>query len=106
MLALRDERGMPSECWYYGLYVIEFVWSPEGSYVVYSYVVYPLFGEFVYWMCDSYVCVVQRRCNFDVQLVRFRYRSYEFLVMECCMTRDCGAFGLFIVRGVQRVCQR
>ena len=28
----------------------------EGSCVVY-YVVYPLLGEFVFWMCDSYVFV-------------------------------------------------
>ena len=64
---------------------------------IYSYsVVYPLFGELVFRMCDSHVCVVQRRCNFDVQFVRFRARAYEFLseVMECCMTRMCGAFDL------------
>ena len=41
-------------------------------------VVYYSFGKFVILMCDSYVCVVLRRCNFDVRLVRFRGRGYEF----------------------------
>lgn len=33
---------------------------------IYSYDVYPLFVEFVFWMRHSYVCVVQRLCNFDI----------------------------------------
>ena len=54
-------------------------------------------------MCDQYVCVVQRRCNltcgvhdFDVRLARFRACAYEFEVMECCATRNCGAFILYV----------
>ena len=38
-----------------------------------------VFGEFVFWMCDSYFCVVQRHCNYDVRHVRFQARAYEFL---------------------------
>ena len=36
VLGLRTERGMPFECSYCCLSVVEFVWSPEGSYAAYS----------------------------------------------------------------------
>ena len=61
----------------------------------------------LYFGCATHVYVVQRCCNYDVRHVRFQARAYEFLdkVIEFCMTRCCGAFGSFIVCGVQRVCQ-
>ena len=48
----------------------------------------------------SYVCIVQRRCNLDVRLVRFRAHACEFLseVMQCCVTCNCGVFILMYVR--------
>ena len=50
-------------------------------------------------MCDFYVGVAQRRYNFDVRLVRFRPRAYEFQseVVECSVTCNCGAFILMYV---------
>ena len=46
-------------------------------------------------------CVLQRLCNFDQRLVRFRARAHEFLseVMECTVTRDCGEF-IFLYVGL------
>ena len=35
VLGLRTERGIPYECLYCCLYVVELVCSPQGSYVAY-----------------------------------------------------------------------
>ena len=53
--------------------------------------------------------LVRRVCILDVGLVRFRARACDFLseVLECCMIRNCGAFGLLNVRiKACAVCQR
>ena len=42
------------------------------------YVVYSLFGGFVFFMCDSYVCVVQRRCNLTCDLHAFELGLVDF----------------------------
>ena len=82
--------------------------SPQGvrTLFIYYYIVYRLFDEFIFWICDSYVLVVQRRCNLTCDLYAFEF-VHTIFYLWYGLLRDPQLWGIRLtVCEVEGVCQR